>query len=107
MEHTAARGQAVVMQPGNGPSFWQPVPANGHADPTLFPANTGFEGLSMGFQTVAPKSRIREHSHCDQIELQICFHGQGRVMVDGVAHPLVPGTACFLRCEARNHQRRR
>jgi quercetin dioxygenase-like cupin family protein len=90
------RGHAVVMQPGDGPSYWQPVPANGYADPKLFPANTGFEGLSMGFQTVAPGSRIREHSHGDQIELQICFRGQGRVVVDGVSHELVPGTACFL-----------
>jgi len=90
------RGHAVVMQPGDGPSYWQPVPANGHADPKLFPANTGFDGVSMGFQTVAPGSRIREHSHGEQIELQICFRGKGRVVVDGVSHDLVPGTACFL-----------
>ena len=96
MEHASPRGRAVVMQPGDGPSYWQPVPANGHADPKLFPANTGFDGLSMGFQTVAPRSRIREHSHGDQIELQICFRGRGTVMVDGVAHPLAPGTTCFL-----------
>lgn len=96
MQHPEVRGHAVVMQPGNGPSYWQPVPANGHADPALFPANTGFKDLSMGFQTVAPGCRIREHSHGDQIELQICFRGQGRVMVEGVAHPLIPGTACFL-----------
>ena len=96
MDRANPRGRAVVMQPGDGPSYWQPVPANGHADPKLFPSNTGFDGLSMGFQTVAPGSRIREHSHGDQIELQICFRGRGRVMVDGVAHPLTPGTTCFL-----------
>jgi quercetin dioxygenase-like cupin family protein len=96
MERESSRGRAVVMQPGDGPSYWQPVPANGHADPKLFPSNTGFGGLAMGFQTVAPKSRIREHSHGDQIELQICFRGQGRVMVDGLAHALQPGTTCFL-----------
>ena len=96
MDRETSRGQAVVMQPGDGPSYWQPVPANGHSDPKLFPGNTGFEGLSMGFQTVAPKCRIREHSHGEQIELQICFRGQGRVMIDGVAHALQPGTACFL-----------
>jgi quercetin dioxygenase-like cupin family protein len=96
MDHAAVRGRAVVMQPGSGPSYWQPIPANGHADPALFPANTGFEGLSMGFQTVAPGGRIREHSHGDQVELQICFRGNGHVMVDGVVHPLLPGTACFL-----------
>lgn len=96
MDRENPRGRAVVMQPGDGPSYWQPVPANGHADPKLFPGNTGFDGLSMGFQTVAPRSRIREHSHGDQIELQICFRGRGRLMVDGVAHPLTPGTTCFL-----------
>ena len=90
------RGHAVVVQPGTGPSFWQPVPANGHADPALCPAATHFDGLSMGYQTIAPGGRVREHSHGGQVELQICFKGRGRVMVDGVAHPLVPGTACFL-----------
>ena len=90
------RGHAVVVQPGEGPSYWQPVPANGHADPALYPANTRFDGLSMGFQTVAPASQIRQHSHDDQIELQICFRGRGRVVVDGKSHELVPGTACFL-----------
>jgi quercetin dioxygenase-like cupin family protein len=96
MPHAQSQGRAVVMQPGTGPSYWQPVPANGHADPALFPANTGHEGLSMGFQTVAPRGRIREHSHGAQIELQICFRGRGHVMVEGTAHPLIPGTACFL-----------
>lgn len=90
------RGHAVVVQPGQAPSFWQPVPASGHADPTLVPANTRYEGLAMGYQTVAPGGRIREHSHGEQVELQICFRGRGRVVVDGVSHPLQPGTACFL-----------
>ena len=90
------RGRAIVVQPGEGPSYWQPVPANGHADPALVPGRTGFDALSLGFQSVAPGGRIREHSHGEQVELQICFRGRGRVIVDGAAHPLVPGTACFL-----------
>jgi quercetin dioxygenase-like cupin family protein len=92
----AIKGHAVVIQPDEGPSYWQPVPANGHSDPKLTPAVTRFEGLSMGYQTIAPGGHVREHSHGDQVELQICFSGRGRVMVDGVSHPLVPGTACFL-----------
>ena len=91
-----ARGHAVIIQPEDGPSYWQPIPANGHADPTLYPENTRFPGLSMGFQTVAPGSRIPEHAQDDYIELQICFRGRGRVIIDGVSHDFVPGTACFL-----------
>jgi quercetin dioxygenase-like cupin family protein len=101
-ERDAVRGHAVVVQPGAGPSYWQPVPANGHADPALHPAVTRFEGLSMGYQTIAPGGRIREHSHGDQVELQICFRGRGRVLVDGASHALVPGTACFLGYDVRH-----
>ncbi|HEU5323111.1 MAG TPA: cupin domain-containing protein [Methylomirabilota bacterium] len=92
----AVRGHAVVLQPDEGPSYWQPVPAGGHADPRLVPARTRFEALSMGYQTIAPGGRVREHSHGAQVELQVCFRGRGHVVVDGAHHPLVPGTACFL-----------
>jgi len=98
----STRGRATVIQPNEGDSFWQPVPANGHADPKLTPANTRYGDLSMGYQTIAPRSRVREHAHGDQIELQICFRGQGRVVVDGLSHPLVPGTACFLGCNVKH-----
>ena len=90
------RGHAVVVQPGEGQSFWQPVPASGHADPKLVPGNTKFDTLSMGYQTVAVGGRIREHSHGEQVELQVCFSGKGHVNVDGKRHELTPGTACFL-----------
>jgi len=94
--HPALTERAVVMQPDDGPSYWCPVPANGYAHPKLVPADTGFDALSMGFQTVAPGCFIREHSHDSQIELQVGFQGTGRVIVDGEPHPIVPGTACFL-----------
>jgi quercetin dioxygenase-like cupin family protein len=99
---TQSHGRAIVIQPGEGNSFWQPIPANGHADPKLVPGDTGFDGLSMGFQTIAPNSRVREHSHADQIELQICFRGTGRVVVDDVSHNIVPGTSCFLGYDVRH-----
>jgi quercetin dioxygenase-like cupin family protein len=96
------RGHAVVVQPGEGPSYWQPVPANGHADFALFPEATRYPGLSMGYQSIAPGGRVREHSHGDQVELQICFRGKGRVVVDGQPHALVPGTACFLGMDVKH-----
>ena len=90
------RGRAVVVQPGEGLSYWQPVPASGHADPVLYPQATGLQSLALGYQTIAVGGRVREHSHADQVELQICFRGRGHVVVDGMDHPLVPGTACML-----------
>jgi quercetin dioxygenase-like cupin family protein len=97
-----ARGHAVVIQPEEGPSYWQPVPAGGHADPKLYPENTRFEGFSMGYQTVAVGGRVREHSHGRQVELQVAFRGQGRIVVNGASHPLVPGTACFIGCDVKH-----
>ena len=98
----AARGRAVVVQPEEGLSWWQPMPANGHADPKLVPADTGFGTLSMGYQTIAPGGRVRPHSHGAQVELQICFRGRGSVVADEESHPLVPGTACFLGPDIRH-----
>lgn len=98
----AIRGHAVVVQPDEGPSYWQPVPAGGHADPKLTPENTRFDALAMGYQTIAPGGRVREHSHGDQVEMQICFRGRGHVVVDGGQHRLVPGTACFLGHDVRH-----
>ena len=50
--------------------------------PTLFPASTSFSTLSMGYQSIAPGGHVREHSHGDQVELQICFRGAGHVVVE-------------------------
>lgn len=96
------RGHAVVVQPGEGPSYWQPVPASGHVDPALTPEGTRFDGLSLGYQTIAPGGRVREHSHAEQVEVQVCFMGRGRAVVDGVRHPLVPGTACFVGTDVKH-----
>ena len=95
-ELDACRGHAVAMQPDEGPSYWQPKPANGYSTPKLFPELTKFDGFSMGYQSIAPHSNIRAHAHTDQVELQICFSGRGYVLVNGKRHDLVPGTACFI-----------
>ncbi len=86
----------VVRQPDEGTSYWQPVPASGYAEVMLTPADTGHDGYSTGFQTVAPGGRVRAHSHDAQVELQVCFRGTGHIEIDGETHPLSPGTMCFL-----------
>ena len=96
------RGHAVVMQPDDGPSFWQPKPANGYAEPKLTPRNTKFQNLSMGYQTISVGGHVREHSHPDQIELQVCFRGTGHINLDGERHDLIPGSTCFLGCDVKH-----
>lgn len=87
---------AVVVQPDEAASVWLPFPANGYVDLTLMPEVTGFAGLSMGYESIPPGSRVPEHAHAEEVELQICFRGTGTLVADGVAHRLIAGTTCFL-----------
>ncbi len=90
------RGPAVVVQPGDHASYWQPVPANGYTDIHISPELTGSPTLSMGIQTIAPGCYIREHWHDKNEELLHFTHGEGTAYVDGVPHPIRPGTTIFV-----------
>ncbi len=96
MNIEAARGHSVVIQLDEGPSYWQPLPANGYSSIIAHQGNNGGSDISMGFQTIAAGGRVRPHSHQNQVELQICFRGTGEVVVGGQCHPLLPGTTCLL-----------
>lgn len=90
------KGPAIVVQPDEGKSYWQPVPANGYSEVKLsrrnLPADDKF---SMGVQVIAPHSYIREHQHDAFNEVLFFFEGEGRVEVDGVSHPVRPGTTVY------------
>ena len=92
------RGTAVVVQPDEGPSWWQPVPANGYSEVRLRPGNLPEVGgrLSSGIQVIAPGCFIREHQHEANEEILFFFEGRGAVEVNGESHPIVPGTTCYL-----------
>ncbi len=91
------RGEILVVQPGEGESYWQPVPANGHITIKVAPRNVRMENkFGLGTQTVAPGSYIREHAHDRNEELIYCLAGRGRAVIDGVEHPMQPGTTIFL-----------
>jgi Uncharacterized conserved protein, contains double-stranded beta-helix domain len=87
--------KGLVLQPEDGKSFWQPVPANGHVIVKLTPEI--WDGpFSMGVQMVAPRSYIRQHSHDQHREVVFTWGGQGTVVVNGEEHPMVPGTLIAL-----------
>jgi quercetin dioxygenase-like cupin family protein len=90
----ASAGPGIVLQPDEGESYWQPVWANGYSTIKVGPKD-GVENLTMGVQVIAPGGYVREHSHTPNQEILFCFAGKGTIIVDGVAHPFVPGTTVY------------
>jgi quercetin dioxygenase-like cupin family protein len=95
MPETDAR--LVIRQPGEAPSFWQPVPANGFVRCLLDQAATSAETpCAMGTQTVDPGCHIREHLHDAHEEVILVQEGEGEARLAGEPHPMRPGTCLFL-----------
>jgi quercetin dioxygenase-like cupin family protein len=94
----------VVVGPGQGEGFWQPVPANGYAEVRIaHRTDPRITGLAHGIQAVAPGGHIREHVHPEQDELLFFFQGEGRATVDGEPHPIRAGTSIYV---GRGHRHR-
>jgi hypothetical protein len=74
MTDTVDRGDVAVVQAGQGESYWQPVPANGFVEVKLSPrTNRSQRQFALGTQSVT-----------------------GTAVIDGVEHPVGPGTTLFL-----------
>ena len=97
-------GEARVLGPQDGESYWQPVPANGYVR-NLFSdkAVASHNRFALGTQTVAPGCFIREHTHDRNEEIIFVVSGRGFVKLDGVEQPLEPGSCVFLGYN-RRHQ---
>ena len=90
-------GKAHVVRPDEAESFWQPVPANGYVEVRLsHRRDPTITNLSTGIQVIAEGCYIREHVHPHQEELLFFFEGTGEAVIDGEAHPLVPGTTVYV-----------
>jgi mannose-6-phosphate isomerase-like protein (cupin superfamily) len=87
--------KGFVLQPEDGASYWQPVPANGYVINKLEPVN--WDGpFSLGIQVVAPRSYIRRHIHDRHREVLFVWGGRGRAVIDGAEHVMQPGTVIAL-----------
>lgn len=95
-------GKSRVVQPDEGQSFWQPVPANGHVEIKVEGGQGGMSDFDCGVQEVAPGSYVREHAHDKNEELIFVFVGEGEAEVDGEAHPMRPGTVFYLAPHSRH-----
>jgi quercetin dioxygenase-like cupin family protein len=98
------QGNAFVVGPGEGDTFWQPVPANGYVRNILSQATTGgTANLSIGTQTVAPGCFIREHTHADNEEIIHVLDGRGTARIDGVEHPIQRGSTVYIGRNRKHH----
>lgn len=91
-----------VVQPDEGTSFWQPVPANGHVEVKIEGGQDGMADFDSGVQEVAPGCHVREHAHGENEELIMVFAGEGEAVVDGAAHRMLPGTMLYLARDSRH-----
>ena len=90
-------GEVRIVKPGEAREFWQPVPANGHIAVHLAPDLVKMDvPFSLGTQTVAPDSFVREHAHDRNEEVVHCLYGEGRAVIDGISHPMEPGTTFYI-----------
>jgi quercetin dioxygenase-like cupin family protein len=99
-----AIGSALVIARDEAPSYWQPVPANGFVANILNRKITGGDAdFSLGTQTVAAQSFIREHTHKDNEEVIHVVAGRGVARIDGVDHPMDVGTTVYIGRNRRHH----
>lgn len=101
-QQLALSGNALVLQPDEGPSYWQPMPARGYATVKVNPDNASSNYVSMGIQVISEGCYVREHWHAKHEEILFCYEGNGQVEVAGVTHPFVPGTTVFVGRWARH-----
>jgi quercetin dioxygenase-like cupin family protein len=94
----------VIVQPEEGRSFWQPVPANGFVRVLLSSAEIGSEApFAMGTQTVDPGCYVREHVHPENEEVIFVLDGEGTALIEGQEHPMAKGS-CFFLGKGRPHR---
>ena len=97
MSQESQPGKAVVLGPTDGKSYWQPKPANGFVRTLLNSESLGSSAVfSSGTQTIDPGCWVREHFHDQHEEIIFIFEGEGIAKVDGLEHPMAPGTCLFL-----------
>lgn len=94
-EEVTPQPHCLVMQPDDGPSYWQPEPANGYVCNRLSPENWP-GSVSCGIQVVATHSYVRRHAHDRHREIICVWHGSGKAIVAGQEHKMQPGTMIAL-----------
>jgi quercetin dioxygenase-like cupin family protein len=91
------QGEILVVAPGDGDNYWQPVPANGHISVRVAPHRVAMQSpFALGTQTVPPGCYVREHLHPHHDEVLHFISGKGKAVIEGAEHRLEPGATIFI-----------
>lgn len=99
MNDPGTKLKSVVVGPGEGRSYWQPLPSCGYVDVNLTPDNMPYDSFSSGTQLLPPGCMVREHGHRQNHELVFIYEGEGEVEIEGEVTAIMPGTTVLF---ARN-----
>ena len=94
--------KAFAVQPDEGESFWQPVPANGYTEVHVSRhRHQTVNPLEAGLQEIGPGGHVRQHSHDPHEELIFVVEGEGKAVVDEEEHAMRAGTTIYVapRCQ--------
>lgn len=96
MARRSTKGQAMVLGPEEGDSYWQPEPAHGYITVKVSPFNCDSNTVAAGFQVIDPGGHIRSHGHARNEEMLFVWEGHGLAVVDGVEHAVEPGSLVYV-----------
>jgi quercetin dioxygenase-like cupin family protein len=104
-EMMEARGEALVIGPEEGASYWQPLPSTGYVTVKLSPYTSPYDLFSAGIQVLEPGASVREHGHERAHEMLFVWEGEGSALIDGETHRLAPGSMLMLGRRVLHHIR--
>ncbi|MEN0140340.1 MAG: cupin domain-containing protein [Rhodococcus sp. (in: high G+C Gram-positive bacteria)] len=93
----ARRGDAYIMGPDDGVSFWQPQPSIGYVTIKTTPEYSRKNNFGVALQQLEPGSYVQLHGHVRTTELIVCVKGEGTVFVEGLGEKeFYPGSVAMV-----------
>ena len=90
------KGVGLCLGPDDGPSFWQPQPAGGHATVKLWHGSMPSNMFAMGTQTLPAGGRLGTRAFEVGEGAFFVYRGRGRAEVNGVSRPVAPESAIYV-----------
>lgn len=91
-----AKGHALVIDPEEGESYWQPAPSTGYITSKVTPYNSPYDSFAAGVQVLEEGASVRMHAHERSHELIFVYAGEGFAEVDGTRHELAEGSLMVM-----------